>query len=117
MRNIGPFSLFIIVSFLLKLGVIIYVVYLIIKALKKYINSGGIKAEDRIFVQTLGETLKKERIKKNMTQEFVAEQMGVSRQAVSKWENGKTDPSTSNLLSLCKLYGISPEELLSKVNR
>lgn len=50
-----------------------------------------------------------------MTQEFVAETLGVSRQAVSKWENGVVDPSTSNLLSLAKLYGISAEELLQNV--
>lgn len=50
-----------------------------------------------------------------MTQEFVAETLGVSRQAVSKWENGTSDPNTSNLLALAKLYHISPEELLKCV--
>ena len=50
-----------------------------------------------------------------MTQEFVAEQLGVSRQAVSKWENGTSDPSTTNLLALAKLFGISPEELLRSI--
>ena len=47
-----------------------------------------------------------------MTQEFVAEALGVSRQAVSKWETGTADPSTSNLIALAKLFGVSPEELL-----
>ena len=41
-----------------------------------------------------------------------AETLRVSRQAVSKWENGTTDPSTSNLCALAKLYGIPVEELL-----
>jgi transcriptional regulator with XRE-family HTH domain len=50
-----------------------------------------------------------------MTQEFVAEAMGVTRQAVSKWENGTADPSTSNLLKLAKLYGVTPEELIRAV--
>ena len=50
-----------------------------------------------------------------MTQEFVAESLGVSRQAVSKWENGTTDPSTSNLLALAKLYGVGAEALLARV--
>jgi len=50
-----------------------------------------------------------------MTQEFVAEALGVSRQAVSKWENGTSDPNTSNLIALAKLYGISAEELLKNV--
>lgn len=51
-----------------------------------------------------------------MTQEFVSETLGVSRQAVSKWENGTTDPSTSNLIAIAKLYGISAEELLRSVS-
>ena len=55
-----------------------------------------------------------------MTQEFVAESLGVSRQAVSKWENGTSDPSATNLLALAMLYGVSAEELLkaaAKENR
>lgn len=51
-----------------------------------------------------------------MTQEFVAETLGISRQAVSKWENGTSDPSTSNLISLAKLYGVSSEELLKSTS-
>ena len=47
-----------------------------------------------------------------MTQEFMAETLGVSRQSVSKWENGSSDPNTSNLIALAKLYKISPEELV-----
>ena len=50
-----------------------------------------------------------------MTQEFVAEAVGVSRQAVSKWENGTSDPSTANLIALAKLYGISAEQLLGEM--
>ena len=49
-----------------------------------------------------------------MTQEFVAEALGVSRQAVSKWESGQSDPSTTNLLALAKLFGERPEELLQE---
>ena len=50
-----------------------------------------------------------------MTQEFVAEALGVSRQAVSKWENGTSDPSTTNLMAIAKLFGVSTEELLKEV--
>ena len=50
-----------------------------------------------------------------MTQELVAERLGVSRQAVSKWESGASDPSTTNLLALAKLFELSPEELLRGV--
>ena len=52
---------------------------------------------------------------KNMTQEFVAESLGISRQAVSKWENGTSEPSTSNLIAIAKLYEVAPEELLKKL--
>ena len=67
--------------------------------------------------KSLGEAIKSHRTRCGMTQEFLAEQLGVSRQAVSKWESGKADPSTSNLLALAKLFGISPEELLREVER
>lgn len=50
-----------------------------------------------------------------MTQEFVAEAVGVSRQAVSKWENGTSEPSTSNLIALANLYGISVDEVLKNI--
>ena len=50
-----------------------------------------------------------------MTQEFVAETIGVSRQAVSKWENGTSEPNTSNLMALARLYGIPAEDLLKGV--
>lgn len=45
----------------------------------------------------------------------MAESIGVSRQAVSKWESDASDPSTSNLLALAKLYGVGAEELLRAV--
>ena len=47
----------------------------------------------------------------------MAESLGVSRQAVSKWETGTADASTSNLLALAKLFGVSAEELLRQVDR
>ena len=67
------------------------------------------KAETK---RSLGEALRAHRTRCKMTQEFVAETIGVSRQAVSKWESGASDPSTSNLLALAKLYGVSAEDLL-----
>lgn len=66
--------------------------------------------------QSLAAVLREERLRRGMTQEFVAESLNVSRQAVSKWENGTSDPSTGNLLALAKLYGISAAELLAKVS-
>lgn len=97
------------------IGVGIYLLVLVIKALRKYIHSKEVREEKKVIKRTLGEELKVQRLRCKMTQEFVAETLGVSRQAVSKWENGVVDPSTSNLLSLAKLYGISAEELLLNV--
>ena len=65
----------------------------------------------------MGEALKENRIRCQMTQEFVAETLDVSRQSVSKWENGSSGPNTSNLIALAKLYKISPEELLECATR
>ncbi len=64
----------------------------------------------------IGEVLKEHRLRCKMTQEFVAEYLGVSRQAVSKWERGESDPNMSNLMALAKLYGVSVEDILKQVN-
>ena len=88
---------------------------LVFRALRKYLDSGPQRQEETILRRSLGEVLKEHRMRCSMTQEFVADALGVSRQAVSKWENGTADPSTSNLLKLAKLYGVSPEELLRAV--
>ena len=88
---------------------------LLIRALLKYLRSGEVRQEKNAVKASLGEVLRKYRTERNMTQEFVAESLGVSRQAVSKWEKGISDPSTSNLLALAKLYGVSVEELLKEV--
>lgn len=96
---------------------IVYLFALIVKALKKYVNSKEVREEKKAVARSLGEALKENRIRCQMTQEFVAETLGVSRQSVSKWENGSSDPNTSNLIALSKLYKISPEELLECVTR
>ncbi|MBR3973213.1 MAG: helix-turn-helix transcriptional regulator [Oscillospiraceae bacterium] len=96
-------------------GPIIFLFVLLVKALLKYLRSGDVRKEKATTRRSLGEALKEHRLRCQMTQEFVAERLSVSRQAVSKWENGTSDPSTSNLLALAKLYGVSAEELLKEV--
>lgn len=93
-------------------GAIIYLFVLLVKALRKYIKSKDVRNEKKAVCRSLGEALKSYRMERRMTQEFVAETLGVSRQAVSKWENGTSDPSTSNLCALAKLYQVPVEELL-----
>ena len=96
-------------------GLVVYAVIQGIKALKKYNRSEEVRKEKAENRRSLGEVLRDHRVRCKMTQEFVAEALGVSRQAVSKWETGTADPSTSNLLALAKLFGVSAEELLRSV--
>ncbi|MBE6951598.1 MAG: helix-turn-helix transcriptional regulator [Ruminococcaceae bacterium] len=107
---------------LLEIALVIFLIVMFVKllilvfrALRKYLNDSPQRQEETILRKSLGEVLKEHRTRCSMTQEFVAEAMGVSRQAVSKWENGTADPSTSNLLKLAKLYGITAEELIRAV--
>ena len=103
------------ISFVLLLILFFSLIILIFRALLKYTKSKDVRKEKSELRITLGERLKQERVRHKMTQEFVAETLGVSRQAVSKWENGVSDPSTSNLFAIADLYGISVENLLKDI--
>ena len=92
----------------------IYLTVLIIKALRKYLKSEPVRKKKQEAARNLGKVLKQHRVDCKMTQEFVAESLGVSRQAVSKWESGASDPSTTNLMALAKLFGVSAEDLLKE---
>ena len=48
----------------------------------------------------------------NLSQEELAEKLGISRQAVSKWERAESSPDTDNLISIAKLYNVSLDDLL-----
>ena len=109
------FMILALIFWLAVTAALIYLFILLVKALKKYIASKEVRAEKSIVRKSLGEFLKENRLRCRMTQEFVAESLGVSRQAVSKWEGGISDPSTSNLLALAKLYGVPAEELLRNI--
>lgn len=85
---------------------------LAVRALKK--RNAAAPKEAATAPRTLSEALKAQRTAHGMTQEYVAEALGVSRQAVSKWESGASVPSTANLKALAALYGIAPEKLLAK---
>ena len=76
---------------LVRLAIFAFVIYAAvqgIKALRKYTKSEPVRKAKAEDAKTLGEVLKKRRMDCKMTQEFVAETLGVSRQAVSKWESG-----------------------------
>lgn len=61
---------------------------------------------------TIGEKLKMARNDKAMTQEQVAEEIMVSRQTISNWENGKSLPDIISVIKISDLYSISLDELL-----
>lgn len=61
---------------------------------------------------TFGEKLQKLRKERGWTQEQLAEQITVSRQALSKWESGTAIPDTENILQISRLFGVSTDYLL-----
>ena len=60
----------------------------------------------------LGIKLQEIRKQNKLSQEALAEKLGVSRQAISKWERGESAPDTENLIALSRIYGVSIDELL-----
>lgn len=63
--------------------------------------------------ETIGNRIAKYRKEKGLTQEALANLMGVSSQAVSKWETDASCPDISALPQLCKILGITTDELLT----
>lgn len=64
---------------------------------------------------SLSENIKNKRKELKLSQEYIADQLGVSRQAVSKWETGQSEPTASNLTELAALFEISLSELVDHV--
>jgi len=61
---------------------------------------------------SFGEKLTKFRKEKGMSQEDLANNLNVSRQAVSKWESNSSYPETEKIVAICKLFGCSMDELI-----
>ena len=64
-------------------------------------------------MSSFGEFLYQLRKEKGLTQQELAEKLGVSNKAVSKWETGEAMPETSQLLPLSKIFEVSVDELLN----
>ena len=60
------------------------------------------------------ENLKRIRKENNLSQEQLAEKVGVSRQAVSKWESGAAYPEMDKVLLICKIFNYNIDELLNE---
>ena len=67
-------------------------------------------------MNTMGSRIAARRKEKGMTQEELAARLGVSAQAVSKWENDVSCPDISLLPRLCRILGITSDELLTGDN-
>lgn len=60
----------------------------------------------------LSDNIKNYRKKSNMSQDELAEKLGVSRQSISLWETGQTQPTIDNIIALVKIFNISSDMLL-----
>ena len=94
------------------LALVIYLAVLLIKALRKYLKSGPVRQEKAEMARSLGEAIRYHRTRCKMTQEFVAESLGVSRQAVSKWERNEAMPEVEKLVRISRQFGVSTDYLL-----
>lgn len=63
-------------------------------------------------MNNIGKTIKKVRAEKGMTQEQLAEQLHVTRQAVSNWEQGKTQPDIETLSAMAEAFELPVENLI-----
>ena len=113
MGRLGSVEIMLLIVALIRLVLPLIIGVLLIKALIKYLNSD--KGANPVIKKSLAQAIKNHREAKGYTQEFVAEKLGVSRQAVSKWEKGTTEPSTSNLFALAKLFDMSIEEFMKEI--
>jgi len=62
------------------------------------------------------DNLQQLRKQSNLSQEKLAEQLHITRQAISKWESGQSVPDADTCLKLCEIFAVSPNQLLWGVN-
>ena len=63
-------------------------------------------------MNVVSDSIKKLRKEKNMTQDELAEKLCVTRQAVSNWENGKTEPDVETITKLAEIFDVSVEYII-----
>ena len=71
--------------------------------------------KDESFDKELGYALKNEREKQKMTQQEVADKLGVSKMAVSNWESGNRSMYASTFRDYCKVLGVTMSYIVSKI--
>ena len=65
---------------------------------------------------SIGQKLSELRKSKHLSQEEVADKLGVTRQTISKWETDQSTPDFDKIIPICELYGLSADELLGNIN-
>lgn len=60
----------------------------------------------------ISENIKNLRVKQNLTQKELADQLHVTAQAVSRWENGEVEPSIGTISSMSEIFGVSADEII-----
>lgn len=74
--------------------------------------SAAVKELWMIDFVRVGKKIQEERLNHGMSQDILAECLSVTRQALSRWENGLSAPSIDSLIILSRIFGVSFEELL-----
>ena len=93
----------------------IYLFVLLVRALRKYIKSEPVRKEKAESAKSLGEVIKRYRTQRKMTQEFVAESLSVSRQAVSKWESEQSTPDIEKIIIMSELFEVTTDYILKGI--
>ena len=70
--------------------------------------------KDEEFYKSLGSALRQEREKRNLSQQEIAEKLGVTKMAVSNWESGNRSMYAATLKEYCHVLGVSMSYILEK---
>ena len=106
-RNIFILAVAALIAFAVITAIVILIVLLVLRTNRQ--TAASVPEPPK---RPLSEILREHRTRAGMTQEYVAEALGISRQAVSKWEAGASEPTAANLAALARLYGVPKEELM-----
>ena len=68
-------------------------------------------------VDSVGDSIQRQRVAHGMSQAALAQSLGISRQSVAKWETGKSRPELEKMIRLCSLFGCTMDELVYGANR
>lgn len=70
-----------------------------------------------MITEIIGSNIKKHREKNKMSQKKLAALIGVTRPVISNWENGKSEPSSSQLLKLSNSFMTTSDDILGKTSK